>query len=79
MELKDTVNLMCSDNYRERFKGELLQLKIRVDKLQTVIEKYYNQHLEFTPSCPIELLEMQLEYMEKYLDILKIRDKLDIQ
>ena len=33
MELKDTVELMNSKDYKERFKAEYLQAKIRYDKL----------------------------------------------
>ena len=31
MELKDTVELMNSEDYKERFKAEYLQAKIRYD------------------------------------------------
>ena len=34
MELKDTVELMNSNDYIERFKAEYLQIKIRCDKLE---------------------------------------------
>ena len=33
MDLKDTVNLMMSDDYKERFKAEYHQLKCRLEKL----------------------------------------------
>lgn len=33
MELKDTIELMNSSDYKERFKAEYLQVKIRYDKL----------------------------------------------
>lgn len=37
MELKDTAALMCSDDYKDRFKAEYLQLKIRRDKLAAML------------------------------------------
>ena len=39
LELKDTVEMMESDDYRERFKAEYHQLKIRVEKLSKFILK----------------------------------------
>ena len=39
MELKDTVELMNSADYKERFKAEYLQTKIRYDKLHKLIIK----------------------------------------
>lgn len=38
MELKDTVKLMESKDYIDRFKAEYLQLKIRISKLRNHIE-----------------------------------------
>lgn len=40
MELKDTAALMCSDDYKDRFKAEYLQLKIRRDKLAAMLVKW---------------------------------------
>ena len=34
MELKDTVGMMSSSDYRDRFKAEYYQLKIRYEKLK---------------------------------------------
>lgn len=39
MELMETVVLMCSADYKERFKAEYFQLKIRYEKLLTMCEK----------------------------------------
>ena len=33
MELKDTIDLMTSDDYKDRFKAEYYQTKIRYNKL----------------------------------------------
>lgn len=38
MELKETVELMNSSDYKERFKAEYLQAKIRYDKLHKMLE-----------------------------------------
>ena len=37
MELKDTIELMNSNDYKERFKAEYLQAKIRYDKLEKML------------------------------------------
>lgn len=73
IELKDTVEMMGSDDYKERFVAEYVQLKIRYDKLYAVLEKYAADKLDFKPTCPIEILYEQLDHMEAYLNILKIR------
>lgn len=74
-ELKDTVPMMISDDYKERFVAEYAQLKIRYKKLYAVLEKYAADKLDFKPTCPIEILYEQLDHMEAYLEILKIRAK----
>lgn len=34
MELKETIDLMNSDDYKERFKAEYLQVKIRYENYE---------------------------------------------
>lgn len=77
MELKDTVELMNSNDFKERFKAEYYQLKIRIEGLRTMLDKYKNGTLNFTPNSPYELLFTQLIYMELYLDKLEERAKLE--
>ena len=74
MELKDTVELMISDNYNNRFKAERYQLDIRINKLQAMLEKYKNNQLDFVPKCPYELLNKQLEAMIEYRNCLLERE-----
>lgn len=73
MELKDTINMMTSDDYKERFRAEYFQLKIRYDKLKDMVCKYEDGTLDFESSCPIDVLEAQLEAMANYMDMLAIR------
>lgn len=40
MELKDTVEMMNSGDYRERFKAEYYQLKIRANSLQKMLNEW---------------------------------------
>lgn len=75
IELKDTVQMMVSDDYKERFVAEYAQLKIRYNKLYVVLEKYAADKLDFKPTCPIEILYEQLDHMEAYLSVLETRAK----
>lgn len=74
-ELKDTVAMMGSADYKERFVAEYVQLKIRYKKLYAVLEKYAADKLDFKPTCPIEILYEQLDHMEAYLSVLETRAK----
>lgn len=77
MELKDTVDMMQSAHYEDRFIAEYYQLKIRIEKLQKMVSRYNNGTLDFTPVCPPELLEKQLAAMEQYLQILEERAQIE--
>lgn len=77
MELKDTIDLMNSTDYKERFKAEYLQTKIRYDKLDAMTVKYEAGTLNFTPSCSLELLKEQKKYMGNYIRTLKIRAEIE--
>ena len=77
MELKDTIELMNSDDYKDRFKAEYYQAKIRYDKLHKMLIKYEAGTLGFEPSCPKEILEDQEYYMKDYLKTLEIRAEIE--
>lgn len=77
MELKDTIELMNSDNYKERFKAEYYQTKIRYEKLHKMIIKYEAGKLDFEPSCPIDMLKSQASAMGSYLYILEVRSQIE--
>lgn len=77
MKLKDTIELMTSADYKERFLAEYQQAKIRADKLAAMLRKYKDGTLPFKPSCSYELLFTQLVYMSGYLNILKERAKIE--
>lgn len=71
--LDNTVPLMNSSNYKDRFLAEYWQTKIRYGKLHNMITKYDAGKLDFTPTCPIEVLREQKQYMGMYLNKLEIR------
>ena len=73
MELKDTATLMVSSDYKERFKAEYYQLKIRLEKLKCMLQKWDNGEINFTPSCPRSVYDVQVKSMQDYLAILEAR------
>jgi len=77
MELKDTVEMMNSEDYKERFKAEYYQLKNRYEKLATFSLKYRSGKLEFTPDCSYELLDKQLQAMSRYIRCLEERAEIE--
>ena len=77
MELLDTVELMVSDDYKNRMKAEYLQTKIRYDKLHKMIVKYESNTLNFEPSCSLDLLKKQASAMGKYLYYLECRAEIE--
>ena len=77
LTLNDTVSLMNSDDYKERFKAEYLQTKIRYDKLHKMCVKYEAGTLEFKPSCSLELLKEQKSHMGQYLHCLEVRAEIE--
>ena len=60
-------------DYKGRMKAEYKELKDRYDKLHKMLVKYDAGKLEFTPTCPIELLKEQAAVMGRYLYILEMR------
>ena len=78
MELSDTFDLMTSTNYKERFKAEYLQTKIRYEKLKNFCNKIEAASLsenvkEPVHDCPLELLRKQQNLMGQYLGVLELR------
>lgn len=77
MELKDTVEMMKSSDYKERFRAEYFQLKIRMSGLSKMLVKYKEGTLNFTPSCSYSLLSRQLETMKLYASYLLQRAEIE--
>lgn len=75
--LSDTITLMTSDSYEERFKAEYEQLKIRTEKLSAMLDDWKNGKLNFQPKCPYELLAEQLLHMKDYARTLEVRAKIE--
>ena len=78
MELKETVNGMISDDYKERFKAEYQQLEIRLNKLKDIVWKAREGKLDFDiTEDRLDLLVDQLDVMKRYRIILRARAKLE--
>ena len=77
MELKDTIALMNSSDYKDRFKAEYYQTKIRYNKLHKMITKYEAGTLGFEPTCSLELLKEQASCMYKYFCTLEVRAEIE--
>ena len=77
MEQIDTVELMVSDDYKERFKGEYYQVKERYERLRKMVVRYQAGTLNFEPKCDLELLKSQLSAMRDYIYILEVRAQIE--
>lgn len=65
--------LAMSTDYKERFVGEYMQLRIRCDKLSAMLAKWDAGTLEFTPTCPRSTYDGQIRAMKDYLMFLEAR------
>ena len=77
MELRDTAEMMTSEDYKERFKAEYYPTKIRYDKLHQMCIRYEAGTLDFTPTCSLELLKEQKAAMGNYLRCLEVRAEIE--
>ena len=67
MELKDTIELMNSSDWKDRFMAEYLQTKIRYEKLhKLIVKREVDKHGFETPS-PFDSWKTQANHMGLYL------------
>ena len=66
MDLRDTIEMMQSEDFRERFKAEYWQTKIRYQKLHDMIIKY-----------EAGMLQHQKSMMGQYLHDLEVRAQIE--
>lgn len=77
MELKDTVKLMLSADFKQRFQAEYAQDKNRAEGLERMLKAYKAGTLPFKPKCSYELLYEQLIYMRAKLKVLEKRAEIE--
>lgn len=73
MELSDTVEMMNSEDYKERFRAEYCQTVIRYGKLKNMLDRWDDGNLNFTPTCPRSTYNMQIRAMTDYIAVLEAR------
>ncbi len=82
MKLEQTVDMMVSEDYKERFKAEYHQLVYRRNKLNKFLKEWNDGTLAKgkktkEPTCPFYLLKWQLRTMDDYIYVMKIRAELE--
>lgn len=75
--LASTRDMMISPDYKERFKAEYIQLYNRLGGLKLMVQHWDAGTLNFTPTCPREIYDKQIEGMQTYLDVLTERAKME--
>jgi len=76
-DLKDTIELMQSEDYKDRFRAEYYQTKIRYNKLHTLLLQLDAGTAKITPKCPKDLLKRQCADMGSYLCALEVRAEIE--
>lgn len=71
--LIDTVVLMKSNDYKERFIAEYQQLVIRYKGLKKMLDNWDKGELSFVPTCPRSTYNMQIKSMADYIAVLEAR------
>ena len=69
--------MMSSEDFKERFRAEYFQLKLRMEGLEKMLVSYKNGTLNFKPTCSYDLLKSQARVMRVYLEILEERAELE--
>ena len=67
MELKDTIELMSSSDWKDRFMAEYLQTKIRYEKLHNLIVKREVGKHGFNTPISLESWKTQAYHMGLYI------------
>jgi hypothetical protein len=77
VELTETVELMNSEDFKDRFRAEYYQLVNRRKGLKKMLICYADNTLKFTPKCSYDLLHSQLVFMDGYMAILEKRAEIE--
>ena len=70
---QESAKMMFDSDYKVRFQAEYIQLKVRLDKLERMLENWSKGELKFEPASERTLFLYQYEAMRRYLDMLKMR------
>lgn len=72
-ELSQTIDMMTSNDYKERFKAEYAQVVLRCQKLKHMLKEWDSGTLRFQPVCPRSTYNIQIRAMTDYIAILEAR------
>ena len=73
--LSDTSDIMLSDDWKERFVAEYIQLCIRLKRINDVVEDYYDNKLSNMSDAEAMTLLWQHHAMMSYYDAMVYRAK----
>ena len=77
-DLSSTNKLMVSEDYKERFLAEYIQLETRYEPLMNIIWKYdHGEKLGFELDTPMHLLKKQAKAMYEYISALNERARFE--
>lgn len=78
-DLSQTVELMSSNDYKERFIAEYAQVEIRYKRLERVLKSIEDKTCPkcFEPTCDIEILKSQYKTMNAYRATLIFRASIE--
>lgn len=76
-KLAVTARKMSSGDYQERFQAEAEQLKVRLERLNALLNKERLGTLGFKLKCPVSLLERQQKAMSDYLECICERAEIE--
>ena len=76
--VKEYAKLLESKDYKKRFVGEYLMIRDKADRLDDMLDCYYEDKLGYAPTCPIAVLEAQSNAMWTYLKVLEYRADLEL-
>lgn len=77
MALKDTVDMMLSDDYKDQFKAEYKQLTCRINHLQKMVSSMEKGTRKDKSKSSLDLLHWQLDVMRSYQKVLKRRAEVE--
>lgn len=77
MNLDEIIELLKSDSYKDRAKGEYWFVKDKYEKLRRVIIIREAGKLDFKPNCPMEQWKAQASAMGQYLYQLEVKAEIE--
>ena len=77
MTLDEIIEMLKSDSYKDRAKGEYWFVKDKYEKLHRVIIRREAGKLDFKPNCPMEQWKAQASAMGQYIYQLEVKAEIE--